>query len=142
MRIGAHVFGYSNAQEWALLHKKLGYGAAYWPLALDAPERQVEEYAAEARHHDLLISEIGAWNNMLAADPDEAERNVQANIDALRLADRVGARCCINITGSLSDTWDGPHPKTCRKRCLQRRWRISEGSSTPQRLKELFTRWK
>lgn len=111
MRIGAHVFGYSNAREWAQLHKKLGYGAAYWPLALDAPEQQVEEYAAEARHHDLLISEIGAWNNMLAADPDEAERNVQANIDALRLADRVGARCCINITGSLSDTWDGPHPK-------------------------------
>lgn len=111
MRIGAHVFGYSNAQEWVLLHKKLGYGAAYWPLALDAPGQQVEEYAAEARRHNLLISEIGTWNNMLAADPDEAERNVQANINALRLADRVGARCCINITGSMSDTWDGPHPQ-------------------------------
>lgn len=111
MRIGAHVFGYTNAREWAQLHQKLGYGAAYWPLSPDAPEDQVKEYAAEAKRHDLLISEIGAWNNMLDANKLAAEKNIQANIDALRLADRVGARCCINITGSLSDTWDGPHPQ-------------------------------
>ena len=28
----------------------------------------------------------------------------------LALADRVGARCCVNIAGTRSETWDGPHP--------------------------------
>jgi sugar phosphate isomerase/epimerase len=28
----------------------------------------------------------------------------------LALADRVNARCCVNISGSFADTWDGPHP--------------------------------
>jgi sugar phosphate isomerase/epimerase len=28
----------------------------------------------------------------------------------LALAERVNARCCVNIAGSFSDTWDGPHP--------------------------------
>lgn len=120
MRIGAHVFGYSGAQEWALLHRRLGYGAAYWPLPLDAAESLVEEYADQARRHDLLIAEIGGWNNLLAADPAQAEKNIQDNIAALRLADRVGARCCVNITGSLSDTWDGPHPENLSEKTFER----------------------
>ena len=28
----------------------------------------------------------------------------------LALADRIGARCCVNIAGSRGSTWDGPHP--------------------------------
>ncbi len=28
----------------------------------------------------------------------------------LDLAERVGARCCVNIAGSLGERWDGPHP--------------------------------
>lgn len=110
MRIGAQVFGFHNAEEWAMLHVQYGYGAAYWPLPLSADEAQVEAYSDAAKRHDLVISEIGAWNNMLDRDPVRREKNIQENIQALRLADRVGARCCINITGSYADTWDGPHP--------------------------------
>ena len=37
--------------------------------------------------------------------------NIQENIDKLALADEIGALCCVNIAGSLSDShWDGPHP--------------------------------
>jgi len=30
--------------------------------------------------------------------------------EQLLLADRVGARCCVNIAGSRGKKWDGPHP--------------------------------
>lgn len=29
---------------------------------------------------------------------------------SLDLADRIGANCCVNISGSRGDVWDGPHP--------------------------------
>src|SRR5206468_11369333 len=28
--------------------------------------------------------------------------------EALRLADRIGARCCVNVAGSLGTSWAGP----------------------------------
>lgn len=111
MRFGAQVFGYRNAQEWAKLHVQYGYGAAYWPLSLDADESEVREYCSAAGEYGLVISEVGAWNNLLDKDPHKREKNIQENIRALKLADKVGAKCCINITGSHADTWDGPHPE-------------------------------
>ena len=30
--------------------------------------------------------------------------------ERLAIADRVGARCCVNIAGSRGEKWDGPHP--------------------------------
>lgn len=109
MRLGAPVFYYENAQEWAKLHDKNGYGAAYWPLPLSAPASQVNEYVQAAHDYNLVISEVGAWNNTLDR-AGKAEKNIMDTIQALRLADYIGAKCCINITGSWADTWDGPHP--------------------------------
>jgi sugar phosphate isomerase/epimerase len=31
--------------------------------------------------------------------------------DSLALADQIGAGCCVNITGSRGDQWDGPDPE-------------------------------
>ncbi|MBC7807915.1 MAG: TIM barrel protein, partial [Akkermansiaceae bacterium] len=28
----------------------------------------------------------------------------------MELAERIGARCCVNIAGSRGDRWDDPHP--------------------------------
>jgi sugar phosphate isomerase/epimerase len=36
---------------------------------------------------------------------------LQKNIDALALAETVGARCCVNISGSRGAKWDGPDPR-------------------------------
>jgi sugar phosphate isomerase/epimerase len=30
--------------------------------------------------------------------------------ERLALADKIGARCCVNISGSRGEKWDGPHP--------------------------------
>ena len=37
-------------------------------------------------------------------------RLLTKNIDALRLADEIGARCCVNISGARGEKWDGPYP--------------------------------
>lgn len=111
MRLGSNVEGYKSASEWALMHVQRGLGAAYWPLSDSAPESEIEEYLEAARSHELVIAEVGVWNNVLDPDPVKREENIAKAIARLRTAERVSARCCVNISGSRSPVWDGPHPQ-------------------------------
>jgi sugar phosphate isomerase/epimerase len=88
-----------------------GYAAAVCPrVTLDQPERINALRAAFARH-DVVLAEVGVWNNMLDPDPAKRLANLEANIHGLAVADEVGALCCVNIAGSFNPTkWDGPHP--------------------------------
>lgn len=110
MRLGAPVYGWTDAESWAMKSVELGYGATYFPLNHKDDPEQIEIYTAAAKKHGLVIAEVGAWNNLLVADPAEREANLRWNVEQLKLADRIGARCCVNISGSLSSRWDGPHP--------------------------------
>lgn len=110
MRFGAPVFDFSTPDEWVDRHVQEGLGAAYWPLHHDAPADQEQAYVAAARKRGLVIAEVGVWNNLLDRDETTRERNICYAIERLALAERIGARCCVNIVGSLSPTWDGPHP--------------------------------
>jgi sugar phosphate isomerase/epimerase len=89
-----------------------GYSAAVCPpVTLDQPERIRAIREAFARH-DVMLAEIGVWNNMLHPDPAQRSANVKANAVALALGDELGVACCINIAGSFNPTlWDGPHPR-------------------------------
>lgn len=80
---------------------------------LGAPDDLVKALADEAARQDVILSEVGAWlNNPIHPDAGEAERSIAGCQRALDYADRVGARCAVNIAGSCSATqWDGPHPK-------------------------------
>ena len=57
-----------------------------------------------------MIAEVGCWSNPIS--PDEPTRRAALELckARLELADRVGARCCVNLAGSRGETWDGPHP--------------------------------
>lgn len=111
MRLGAPVFGCMTAAQWAEAHLRRGYGAAYWPLSDDAPECDVRDYAAAASDAGLVISEVGIWNNMNDPDPAKRRANFRAAVRRLVTAEKVGARCCVNISGSRSGIWDGPDPR-------------------------------
>ncbi len=113
MRLGGEVFVDSDDPGVvAKAHREAGYRAASapWGLKLAETERIAairDAYAA----HDVVIAEVGVWNNLM--DPDEGKRN--ANIEAMKagvvLAEELGALCAVNIAGSLNpDRWDGPHP--------------------------------
>lgn len=104
-RWGAPVYRWQNPEEWAARHRELGLRAAYWP---EVPAAEAGAYAAAAREADLVVAEVGAWSNPLAADPVERAAAMNFCVERLVLADEAGARCCVNIAGSRADRWDGP----------------------------------
>jgi len=120
MRLGAYIDEFSNAEAWAQKHVELGYGAAFWPQdAVDcrSTDAEIEAYCQAAHRHGLVLAEVGIWNNLLDTDPVKRRENMEYAIGQLRLADRVGARCAVNIGGSLNaDCWYGPHNENLSER--------------------------
>jgi sugar phosphate isomerase/epimerase len=111
MRLGGPVFGnYPDPNQWAAAARAHGYRAVYCPIASAASDEELRAYAKAAREADLVIAEVGAWSNPISPD-DRTRREAIAKCQAqLALADRIGARCCVNIAGSRGTQWDGHHP--------------------------------
>ncbi len=111
MRFGGPILSqWQGPDEWVAAHRERGYTAAYCPLAPDADDATIAAYRQAADRAGIVIAEVGAWSNPLS--PNDLERRAaltkcQAH---LALADRIGARCCVNIVGSRGPKWDGPHP--------------------------------
>lgn len=111
MRLGGPIFDdCPDPEPWIRVLKRHGYGAAFWPLAADASDDVVEAYIRAANDADIVIAEVGAWSNPLSRDEAQRRAAIAKCQQQLALADRVGARCCVNIAGSCSEQWDGPHP--------------------------------
>jgi sugar phosphate isomerase/epimerase len=112
MRLGAPIFEkYTDPAQWAAIPKKLGYRAAYCPFHDINNTDLIAAYEKEAKASDLVIAEVGAWSNPLSPDPAEARKALALNQERLALADKIGARCCVNIAGSRGANWAGPHPQ-------------------------------
>jgi len=110
MRLGGPVFEKTtDPQAWAAAVKALGYRAAYCPLDADADDATVAAYAAAAAEADVVIAEVGAWSNSIASDEAVRRQSLDKCIRQLGLAERIGARCCVNIAGSRGPVWHGPH---------------------------------
>ena len=65
-------------------------------------------YVRAAREADIVIAEVGAWSNPISPDEGTRQQAIRHCQEQLALADRVGARCCVNIAGSRSPDWAGP----------------------------------
>ena len=111
MRLGGPVFGeISDPDDWAKAVKRHGYSAAYCPVNSDSDEATINAYVEAARKANIVIAEVGAWSNPISIDDTEREAALEKCRTQLALADRVGANCCVNISGSRGPKWDGPHP--------------------------------
>lgn len=111
MRLGSPLpRTWDSAEGWVAALRDGGFRSAYWPLGDDASDDEIAAYANAAAEADIVIAEVGAWSNPIS--PDEATRAaaVERSKRQLALAERVGARCCVNLAGTRSETWDGPHP--------------------------------
>ncbi|MDI9496973.1 MAG: sugar phosphate isomerase/epimerase [Bacillota bacterium] len=112
MRLGGAIVDiWDSPEEWAGLALEMGYRAVFFPLDYHASDADIEAFRAAAEAHDLVIAEVGIWNNLLERDPAKQRANQERAVRQLELADHVGARCCVNISGSRSGQWDGPHPE-------------------------------
>lgn len=111
MRLGGPLFEeYSGPDQWVAVLRRLGYGAAYCPVDGSEGDAAIQAYMEAAARAGIVIAEVGAWSNPIS--PDEATRRqaIAYCQEKLALADRIGARCCVNIAGSRGAQWDGPDP--------------------------------
>jgi len=84
----------------ARAHKAKEYTAAYAPrISLDDKagiDAVRKAFAAE----DIMIAEVGYWDNLVDTDPETKRRNWRCMHDALALAEELGAACAVDIFGS------------------------------------------
>ena len=111
IRLGGPVQGiFSDPVEWIKALKSLKYSAAYCPVQPGAPGELIRSFRTEAEKSNIIIAEVGAWNNCLDLNESLRKAAVNKNVEALRLADEIGACCCVNISGARGEIWDGPYP--------------------------------
>ena len=116
MRLGAPIFDrYESGEQWALLHQKYGYGAAYSPINGKNDLGKKDEFIKAAKKYDIVIAEVGAWSNPMSPDPEERKTALEHCKTQLFVADEMGANCCVNIAGNLGERWDGHSDKNFTK---------------------------
>ncbi len=111
MRLGiSRPLAADSAEEWAAKHAALGLKAVVFPKKYSETDKQIDECVRACGNHDLVIAEVGAWKNVMDPDPAKRAENIKYCKERLQLAEYVGARCAVNITGSASsEKWDAPH---------------------------------
>ncbi|MBC7234500.1 MAG: sugar phosphate isomerase/epimerase [Chloroflexi bacterium] len=112
MRLGGPVFAQNlDPVAWAAAVRAHGYSAANCPVNEKADDATVRAYRRAADAADLVIAEVGAWSNPISPDPEVRRAALELCQTRLDLAERIGARCCVNIAGSRGSVWDGPSPE-------------------------------
>ena len=112
LRLGGPTFGkFDGPDKWVQAVRKLGYNAAYCPVGAREKDDVVKAYSRAAKKADIIIAEVGAWSNPISPDEKTRRQALAKCRSQLALADRIGANCCVNISGSRGTRWDGPSPK-------------------------------
>jgi sugar phosphate isomerase/epimerase len=111
VRLGGPLFrSYGNPGEWIDTLRQAGYRAAYCPVDDTASDEEIRAYKTAAQNADIVISEVGVWVNTCSPDEEQRKSAIDKCVVRLRLADEIGARCCVNTSGSMNkDYWAGPH---------------------------------
>lgn len=109
MRLGVMTdLGATDAEKWAKTQCELGCRAVTFPLNCESDDNLIEAYKAAAMQNDLVIAEVGVWRNTLDSDMNQRSRMIDYAERQLALAERVGARCCVNVAGTPhGPRWDG-----------------------------------
>ncbi|MCR5590766.1 MAG: sugar phosphate isomerase/epimerase [Lachnospiraceae bacterium] len=100
---------HTGAADWARKHRSLGLRAINFHLTCNDDERLVDEYIRCADEEGLTIAEVGIWKNTMDPDEDKRSEAIRYAIGQLELADRIKARCCVNIIGAVGPRWDGAY---------------------------------
>ena len=112
MRFGGPYLGkFESTGVWIDFLRKWGFRSTFCPLSPGADQKTVREVEKAAHDADIVIAEVGVWNNPLDPDPAKRKQALEACKAGLALADEIGASCCVNCAGTLHPShWFGPHP--------------------------------
>ncbi len=110
MRLGlSSSLKHSSPEEWAENMVRIGCGSVVFPLDYLQEEQAIKAYVEAAKKHELVIAEVGAWCNPISPNKESSRQAMEYCIGQLKLADRIGAKCCVNVTGSAGEIWDGAY---------------------------------
>ncbi|MCQ2588381.1 MAG: sugar phosphate isomerase/epimerase [Treponema sp.] len=99
---------HNSPEEWAQKHLSLGLKAVNFPVNYTAGEEVYMAYKNAADKAGLVIAEVGVWKNTLAADKTERQKWIDYAVEQLKMADKIGALCCVNVAGTPhGPRWDG-----------------------------------
>lgn len=99
---------HKNPKDWAAKHLALGLKTVVFPVDCKAGQEKIMAYKKAADEAGLTIAEVGIWRNTLAADLTERQRWIDYSVEQLKMADLIGARCCVNVVGTpYGPRWDG-----------------------------------
>ena len=97
-----------SPQDWAAKHVAFGLKSVNFPVSCTDGEEKILAYKKAADDAGLVIAEVGVWRNTLAADPAERRKWIDYAVEQLRMADAIGALCCVNVVGTpCGPRWDG-----------------------------------
>lgn len=101
MRLGTVQFfeTYNGPDEWVRLVKRYGYRAVSTPIPETSSDDVIAAYRKAAEDNDLLIAEVGVWRNTCSNNEEVRKANIAVAKAKLLLADKLGARCAVNIVG-------------------------------------------
>ncbi|MBN2013282.1 TIM barrel protein [candidate division KSB1 bacterium] len=121
MRLGAPIMDeFNNPDEWIRRLKQDGYSAAYCPVSADDSDDTIKQYAQAAESANIVIAEVGVWKNPLSPNVVECKQAIEACINQLELAEKIGACCCVNVSGSRShEFWYGPDAKNLTEQTFE-----------------------
>ncbi len=116
MRLGtSSPLTHTGARDWAKHQKELGLSAINFHLNCESEPNLVDEFVKAAAEHDLMMAEVGVWRNTMDLDEEARKKAVRYAIGQLELADRIHARCCVNILGARGPIWDGAYKENFSK---------------------------
>ncbi len=109
LRLGGPV-DRKDPEAWVQSLQALGYRATYCPIGANESDETLKAYADAAKKADIVIAEVGAWSNPISPDETQRKNALKYCRDQLALAERIGANCCVNVSGSRNPRqWAGPH---------------------------------
>ena len=99
--------------ELARAARQLGYRAMQCPAVELKDTERLRAIETAAKSEDVVIAEVSAFGfNMMARDPEERKKALDTMCEKLAIADEVGARCAVNISGFRGpDAQNRPHPE-------------------------------
>ncbi len=116
MRLGVNGdLGHKNPEEWIAEIHRLGLRAAAAPMTKEETAAVRDEYLRLAKENDIVIGEVGVWNNVLHPDENKSREAIAYAKEQLAFAEEIGARCCVNIAGAAGEVWDGYYPENYAK---------------------------
>lgn len=109
---------HKTPEEWAAKHVSLGLESVVFPVDCNAAKTTITAYKEAADKAGLTIAEVGVWRNTLAADPEERRIWIDYAVKQLQMADRIGAKCCVNVAGTpYGPRWDGGYRNNFSEEC-------------------------